>query len=204
MLIFVLLCYFSYGESIFSMSLRRIVYLTKWISFQHFILCTFNVMKNFQELLQCEIFARSTSSGTSSSFCYNTFSVMSLSLPSLSSSAAHVGSPKGRPCPSSHSQLLFLLLYSIQISLPGCYHFLDFLLHFHLCWPIPLSNIHSYKLWHGFIHRERGNTTRRLAVCELNKDVPWPITNRLWKKWCDWLLIMTGSSIYIVTCELKS
>ena len=95
-------------------------------------------------------------------------------------------------CPSSQSQLLSLQLHSIQISLAVCYHFLDFLLHFYLCWPIPLSSVHSYKLSHGFIYEETGNTTRCLAMlCELNKDVLWPVTNQLWKKWCDWLPIMT-------------
>lgn len=39
-----------------------------WLSFQHFILCTFNVVKYLQESLQCEVFASVSASDVSSFF----------------------------------------------------------------------------------------------------------------------------------------
>lgn len=52
--------------SLSSVCLLLIKYV--WLSFQHFILCTFNVVKYLQESLQCEVFASVSASDVSSFF----------------------------------------------------------------------------------------------------------------------------------------
>ena len=152
----------------------------------------FRYCENFPRVASTWDFWRSTSSVTSSSLSTTTFSVTSLALSSLSSSAAHLRSSKWQ-CVQVPTVNCFLYTFiPFKFHLQFVTPFWIFWLQFHLCCPIPLSSVHSYKLSHGFIHKETGNTTRCLAMlCELNKDMLWPVTDQLWKKWCDWLPIMT-------------
>lgn len=55
----------------------------------------------------------------------------------------------------------------------------------------PFSIIHFLEILSGFItEKQAGNATTHFAVCAWITDVLWPITNRLWKNWCDWSLVM--------------
>ena len=174
------------------MPLWRIAYLTKSGSVSNIWSFMLSILWKFSQSCFNMRFWRSTSSVTSLSLSTTTFSVTSLALSSLSSSAAHLRSSKGQcvqvPTVNCFLYTFIPFKFHLQFVIP----FWIFLLQFHLCCQIPLSSVHSYKLSHGFIHKETGNTTRCLAMlCELNKDVPWPVTDQLWKKWCDWLPIMT-------------
>lgn len=77
--------------------------------------------------------------------------------------------------------LLFLLKLEIQISLPVLLSFS--LLHFHLGWSISSFGGMSCE----FIAGRQGGSTRTHCCLRGNwlRDVQWPITYRLWKKWCD-------------------
>ena len=170
-----------------------------WSSFQHFILCTFNVMTASESSFNVKFFACVSPSGPSLSPLWPRPSLMWLSLPSA-------GCICGISWMAAVSAFSKSALLSVITSAPYLNFIssviLFYLLHFHLFGLISTFRYHFCKMSGEFItRRQGGNATAYFAVCVWTE---WQVCSKLWKTWCDWSLTMMRMCYLCSVCGLTN
>lgn len=202
---------FLYGERIFLCLCEELFYSFLSLDQLPTLLClalsmklNWNFMRIFKELLPREVFARSTSSGTSPLSCYHLFLVPSLRVAFTEFlCCTSRGSQKAPGCvfpESAVSSLMRLTPISLlPLSLWGFWGALSSLLANSLFGVFIIVNCHMG----SFTGKQTTQLNAWLPTCVWTEQ-RWALTNWLWKKVMWSAMIMTCSFMMIVIHGLES